>query len=97
MTETTWADAPRMAALTATKEYEQGLGDRTVESPLFGWVTAQLVGTDGNAFALIGQVTSALKRAGLYEEAKALSADVMETSGSYDELLQHLMKTVEVA
>lgn len=98
MSETTtkWADAPRMAALTATKEYDEPLGARDGVEPLFPWVEVQLTGTDGNAFAIIGQVSRALKRAGLVEEAKAFEGDVMD-SESYDALLRHCMLTVEVS
>jgi hypothetical protein len=50
-------------------------------------IDVQLVGTDGNAFALLGRVTRALRQAGLpksEEEAFVKEA----TSGDYDHLLR---------
>lgn len=55
--------------------------------------TVKLIGTDGNAFSIIGKVIKALKKEGIdpmpfQEEALA--------SESYDALLQLVMRTVEV-
>ena len=57
-------------------------------------VTVQLIGEDGNAFAIIGRVRKALKRAGHAD----LAAKFLEeaTSGDYDHLLQICMKYVNV-
>jgi hypothetical protein len=55
----------------------------------------QLVGTDGNAFAILGKVNKALKAAGMNDEAKAFMAEA--TSGDYDHLLQTAMKYVDVS
>ena len=55
----------------------------------------QLVGTDGNVFAIIGSVSKALKRAGLSDQAKAFT-DAAFAAGSYDEVLQLCFKYVEV-
>lgn len=54
----------------------------------------KLVGTDGNAFAIIGRVSKALKRAGLRKEAEEFVKEA--TSGDYNHLLQTAMKYVEV-
>ena len=54
----------------------------------------KLVGTDGNAFAILGKVSKALKRAGLEKEAKEFMKEA--TSGDYNHLLQTAMKYVEV-
>ena len=56
----------------------------------------QLSGTDGNVFALIGKVASALKQACMRDEAKTMANEVM-ASGSYDEALQIMMEYVEVS
>lgn len=61
----------------------------------FPEIEVQLVGSDGNAFAIVGAVTSAMNRAGLplaelniYRE-QAMSSD-------YDNLLRVTMQTVTV-
>lgn len=58
-------------------------------------VKVKLVGTDGNAFAILGKVAGALRR------AKAPKADIDAfmsdaTSGDYDHLLGVCMKWVDV-
>ncbi len=54
----------------------------------------QLVGTDGNAFAIMGKVARALREAGKPELVKAYIDEA--TSGNYDHLLQVTMKYVDV-
>lgn len=55
----------------------------------------KLVGTDGNAFAIMGKVKKALKDAGYTpEDLKKFTGEAM--SGDYDHLLQVCMKWVEV-
>ena len=54
----------------------------------------ELVGTDGNIFALLGAASKALKRAGLADEAKKMQAEVMQ-SGSYDAALQVICQYVD--
>ena len=59
-------------------------------------VEVQLTGQDSNAFAIIGTVAKALKRAG----HKELSEEFMSAafaSGSYDEVLRLCMKYVHVS
>lgn len=58
-------------------------------------VTVELSGTDGNAFAIIGKVSKAIRREVGADEAKKFSSEVLN-SGSYDELLQFCMQTVNV-
>lgn len=61
----------------------------------FDDVHVQLSGTDGNAFAVLGKVTTALRRAG---HADAIESFVAEaTSGDYDHLLAVCMQWVEVS
>lgn len=58
-------------------------------------VKVQLTGEDGNAFAIIGAVSKALKRAG-HADAAAEFSKAAFASESYDALLQLCAKTVEV-
>lgn len=59
-------------------------------------VEVQLVGQDGNAFAIMGRVAGALKSAGVSkEEIDAYYAE--STSGDYDHLLQTAVKWVSVS
>lgn len=68
-------------------------------------VKVKLTGTDGNAFALMGQVTDALARYLRGEtdltasEIQAVKDQFIEeaTSGDYDHLLRTCCKWVEVA
>ena len=58
-------------------------------------VTVRLVGEDGNAYAIMGAVSAALKRAGVpAEEIKEYTTESM--SGDYDTLLQTAMRWVNV-
>ena len=62
----------------------------------FPKVRVKLVGADGNAFAILGRVTGAMRKAGCtLEEIKAFQAEA--TSGDYDHLLQTVMQTVETS
>lgn len=59
-------------------------------------IEVQLSGQDGNAFAIMGTVSRALRRAGVSkEERDAYFAEA--TSGDYDHLLRVTMDWVEVA
>lgn len=56
-------------------------------------VNVSLVGEDGNAFAILGRVQKALRRAGVpKEELDAYFAEA--TSGDYDHLLRVTMEWV---
>jgi len=58
-------------------------------------VEVQLSGQDGNAFAILGRVTQALKRVGATpEECNQFYAEA--TAGDYDHLLGVAMQWVEV-
>jgi hypothetical protein len=59
-------------------------------------VEVQLTGEDGNAFAIMGRVAGALKKAGVPKEEVA---EYMKESmsGDYDNLLQTAMRWVSVA
>lgn len=57
-------------------------------------VTVKLVGEDGNAFSILGRVSSALKKAGYYESAEEYMEEA--TSGDYHHLLAVSMDYVSV-
>ena len=59
-------------------------------------VEVQLTGTDGNAFAIIANVQSALRKAG-YREAADEFWNEANQCGSYDELLRLAITTVDVS
>lgn len=59
-------------------------------------IKVKLVGQDGNAFAIMGNVSRALRRGGVSEaEIKECMNEM--TSGDYDHLLQTAMKWVDVS
>ena len=58
-------------------------------------VTVRLVGTDGNAFALLGKVRQALRRAG-YDAGFIEWFTKEAMAGNYDELLACIMRYVNV-
>jgi len=58
-------------------------------------IKVRLVGEDGNAFAILGRVSGAMRKAGVSkEERDQFFAEAM--SGDYDHLLQTCMKWVNV-
>lgn len=58
-------------------------------------VKVKLVGTDGNAFALMGTVSRALRKAGASaEDVKAFTTEAM--SGDYSHLLRTCTEWVDV-
>jgi hypothetical protein len=57
-------------------------------------VKVKLVGEDGNAFAILGAVSKALKRAGHKDLVDEFMAEA--TSGDYNHLLATCMDYVEV-
>ncbi|MDR1961184.1 MAG: hypothetical protein LBQ16_02765, partial [Gracilibacteraceae bacterium] len=57
---------------------------------------APIIGADANVFNIIGIAARALRRAGMPEQAKEMSAKAMQ-SGSYDEALGVIMEYVEPA
>lgn len=59
-------------------------------------ITVELVGNDGNAFAIIGRVQKALRRAGV-DQATRLEFTHEATAGDYNDLLATCMRWVEVA
>jgi hypothetical protein len=60
----------------------------------FPKVQVRLVGEDGNAFAILGRVSKALKHAGVEKiETDEFMAEAM--SGDYDHLLQTVMAWVD--
>jgi hypothetical protein len=64
--------------------------------PKYPEIEVQLTGQDGNAFAIMGRVAGALKKAGVpKEEVGEYMKESM--SGDYNHLLQTAMKWVAVA
>jgi len=64
--------------------------------PKYPGVHVTLTGSDGNAFAILGAVRAALKRAGIAKaERDAFFAEA--TAGDYDHLLQTAMRWVDVS
>ena len=67
----------------------------TTETIKYPEIEVELVGNDGNAFAIMGAVSKALKRAKVSEaEVKLYRAESM--SGDYDNLLRVAMAWVTV-
>jgi hypothetical protein len=63
--------------------------------PKFPHVEVNLTGQDGNAFAIIGNVQTAMQKAGVDQKDIAVFRDEAQT-GDYDHLLQTAMRTVTV-
>ena len=65
------------------------------DGPIYPNVTVELIGQDGNAFAILGAVRKALRKAGVSnDEVERFADEAM--SGDYDNLLQTCMKWVDV-
>lgn len=66
-----------------------------MSGPKYPKVKVKLVGTDGNAYAIIGAVMRAMRVAGLSDEERgAFSREAC--AGDYDHLLATAMKWVDV-
>lgn len=64
--------------------------------PKYPDIEVQLSGNDGNAFAIMGNVSKSMRRAGVPK--KDIDEYIKEsTSGDYDHLLQTAMKWVNVS
>lgn len=77
----------------AKQAHEQAQHAQGKEFPKTG-ITVKLVGTDGNAFALIGKVRRALRREGYGDLVEKFTKEA--TSGDYDHVLQTIMRYVDV-
>lgn len=64
--------------------------------PKYPDIHVQLSGRDGNAFAILGTVRRALRDAGISQDTIA-EFFAEAKSGSYDELIQTVMRWVEVS
>ena len=58
-------------------------------------IKVKLLGEDGNAFAILGAVTSAMRKAKL-EASEIKQFRVEATAGDYDHLLRTCMEWVDV-
>lgn len=64
--------------------------------PKYPDIEVQLTGTDGNAYAIMGAVSQALRKHGVpAEEITEFTEESM--SGDYDNLLQTAMRWVDVS
>ena len=64
--------------------------------PKFPNIHIQLSGHDGNAFAILGRASKAMREDGVpKEQVKEFFAEA--TSGNYDNLLQTIMRWVETS
>lgn len=66
----------------------------TTRGPKYPDVEVQLTGRDGNAFAILGTVARALRRADHGDEVESFMAEA--TAADYDHLLATCMKWVDV-
>ena len=67
-----------------------------MSAPTYPHIAVSLIGADGNAFAIIGNVIRELRRAGISsDEIAAFQTEA--TSGDYDHLLRTVMATVDIA
>lgn len=71
------------------------LEPNTTGVPRYPTVSVQLLGGDGNAFAVLGVVRRALRRAGVADDEVSRFFDEA-TGGDYDHLLATVMRWVEV-
>lgn len=68
-----------------------------MSTPTYPDIEVELIGTDGNAFALIGKVSTALKQAKISrEQVVEFQRNAMQ-SPSYEDLLNYLMETVSIS
>jgi hypothetical protein len=62
----------------------------------YPWLEVELTGQDGNAFAIVGNVSRAMRDAGIpVEQIDAYRAEAF--AGDYDHLLRTTMAWVEVS
>ncbi|WP_282795765.1 hypothetical protein [Streptomyces sp. CC224B] len=67
-----------------------------LETPQHPDVKVQLSGEDGNVYSVIGRIQRALRQAGRGEAATEFVA-AARSAGSYDEVIQLAMRTVDVS
>ena len=65
-----------------------------MSAPKYPDIQVQLTGNDGNAFAVLGAVSKALRRAGVPSDERAAFTREA-TSGDYDHLLATAMSWVD--
>jgi hypothetical protein len=70
-------------------------GEEVTMVPKFPHITVPLTGTDGNAFAVLGKVSRALRRAGI-PQAERDAFMQQATAGDYNRLLQVVMHWVDI-
>jgi hypothetical protein len=66
-----------------------------MSTPKYPNITVQLLGRDGNAFAILGRVQGAMRRGGVpQDDIKKFMEEA--TKGDYDRLLTTVMSWVDV-
>lgn len=73
-------------------ELNEHVNERDIMEPKYPEVEVQLSGEDGNAFAIVGRATKALKDAGHGDEVDAFQDKAF--SEDYDALLRTVMEYV---
>ena len=72
------------------------MSEYTVNNPRYPEIEVTLIGEDGNAFAIMGNVTLQMRRHGVEQEE--IDAFIEEAqSGDYDHLLRTCMRWVDVS
>ena len=85
--------SPNVILVTVKLKYNKSLNEN--EGPKYPDIEVQLTGNDGNAFAILGAVSKAMRRAKV--DSKDIDAFMDEaTAGDYNHLLQTAMKWVSV-
>lgn len=73
----------------------ESMNNKNYPIPKYPHIKVKLVGEDGNAFAILGKVKAALRRAGLDDET--ISTFVKQATWSdYDHLLRTVQEWVDV-
>ncbi len=60
-------------------------------------IAVELIGTDGNVYALLARCARALRHAGLPDEAEELKQRVLNEAKSYDDAIALMCEYVEVS
>jgi hypothetical protein len=88
----------RNELVAASSVAREDVADTAETTPLkFPEVHVQLTGEDGNVFSIIGRVRQALRCAGATEDDLKAFTDEVMAAGAYDNVLQTVMRWVDVS